>query len=127
MDPAKISVLVVDDDPGMRQVMVRILDTAGFEVTAAENGRDAIRILKTRKFDVVITDMLMPEGDGVEVLMHLRTMKPAPAVIPISGGGQMVSASEGLALAVKMGGRAPLVKPFTAEQLVTAVRSVCGG
>ncbi len=119
------SILIVDDDPGMRQVMSRALENAGYFVSCADNGREAISIIEARDFDVVITDMLMPEGDGLEVMMHLRRKDPRPAIIPMSGGGQMVSASEGLSMAVGMGGRAPLVKPFTAQQLLAAVRSVC--
>lgn len=122
--PAKI--LLVEDDKENANVFLMCLEPEGYGVTWVTDGRAAMRQLKQAQFDLVLTDMLMPEADGVELMLFIRGMKQPPAVIPMSGGGVHLTASQALGLAVKMGGRAPLVKPFTMTQLLEAVRSVIG-
>lgn len=122
-----LSILLVDDEAGVLETAAAGLEAEGFAVTCARDGREAIALLRTRTFNVVVTDILMPERDGLEVLMHVRGMKPRPGIIPISGGGRSLSGAYTLDAAVKLGGREPLAKPFTIEQLVAAVRNVTSG
>jgi CheY-like chemotaxis protein len=122
----KPKILLVEDDKENANVFVLCLEPEGYDVTWVADGRAAMRQLKQAHFDLVLTDMLMPEADGVELMLFIRGLKQPPDVIPMSGGGVHLTASQALGLAVKMGGRAPLVKPFTMAQLLDAVRSVLG-
>jgi CheY-like chemotaxis protein len=117
-------ILLVEDDKENANVFLMCLQPEGYDVTWVSDGRAAMRLLRQAQFDLVLTDMLMPEADGVELMLYIRGMKQPPAVIPMSGGGAHLTASQALGLAVKMGGRAPLVKPFTMAQMLEAVRSV---
>jgi DNA-binding response OmpR family regulator len=127
-EPAKpaASLLVVEDEEGLREMIVRYLRNEGYTVTSAHSGREAIRIVDTGAHNLVITDLLMPEGDGLELIVHIAKKRPRPAVIVMSGGGSFLTASQVLVTAVQLGARAPLVKPFTPIQLLDAVRLVIG-
>ena len=118
------SILLVEDDDAVRQILVRGLQVAGYEVIGAANGREAIAQLDRRAFDLVVTDLLMPKVDGLELLQDLLKRQPPPAVIAMSGGGTYVHAAHGLNLAVKLGANAPLIKPFTMQQLLDAVKFI---
>lgn len=116
------SILLVDDDDTNRAVFAEILRSEGYQVTLAADGRHAIQALRTQCFGVVITDIIMPNTDGLEVMIEIRKLNPRPSVIPMSGGGDYLSAAQLLSLSIKMGAIAPLVKPFTRDQLLEAVR-----
>jgi CheY-like chemotaxis protein len=90
-DQGNASILVVDDDNAVRDVVVRCLQHAGYRVTAAESRRRAIELIGHIAFDVVITDMLMPDVDGIELLMYLGKKKPRPVIIAMSGGEESTS------------------------------------
>lgn len=117
------SVLVVDDEPGIREVMRLVLQGAGYQATAAADGRSALASLAGHPVDLVITDMLMPEGDGFELLAEIKKHQPAPRIIVVSGGG-MSGADYYLKMAKKLGAHAVLKKPFSSEELLAAVVSV---
>jgi CheY-like chemotaxis protein len=119
--PSLKTVLLVDDEAAVREIIARGLRRAGLDITAAPEGRQAIALLQERKFDLVITDICMPHGDGLELLTFMRTLTPRPPVIAMSGGGDEATAAQGLALAVGLGAGAPLVKPFTLQQLLDAI------
>lgn len=124
MDPARATILLVEDDEPNATVYTRCLENEGYVVTVAGNGREAIQRLNRETFDVVLTDMLMPHGDGIALLNHIRELPERPAVITMSGGGTHLTASQLLSWAVSLGALAPLVKPFTRDQLLGAVASV---
>ncbi len=124
MNDKSARILLVEDDEAGSAVFSRILRDAGYDVAVTSDGREAIQLLKKENFDVVLTDMLMPNVDGVELLIFIRSMPQKPVVVPMSGGGSHLSASQMLSLAVKMGALAPLVKPFTRDQLLGAIASV---
>ena len=121
MPASPAEILVVDDQPTNRELITTVLSREGYSIAQAADGREAIRLLGQRSFDVVITDMLMPNTDGVELIAYMRQMKSRPLVIPMSGGGSYLSADTTLVLAAKMGAEAPLPKPFTTKQLRDAV------
>jgi DNA-binding response OmpR family regulator len=111
-------ILFVDDDPDLALFAVRVLREAGFEALVAGNGRVALQTVETEHPDLVITDLVMPECEGLETIMTLHKSHPALPVIAISGafGGQFLNT------AVALGAHATLAKPFSGEELVKAVR-----
>lgn len=113
-------ILLIDDMSGVRRAVTSMLKSTGHTVTTAENGAEGIGLLKQRRFDLVITDMLMPMIDGTEVLIHLRSIPGRPPVIAISGGGAGISADTALR-AARATADAYLEKPFERSDLVAAV------
>jgi DNA-binding NtrC family response regulator len=114
----KPTVLVVDDDPlvlaGFREVLLR----DGFDVTPAGSGREALEMLNTRTFDVVLTDMLMPKINGFDVLRYSREKAPDSIVIMVTGYASVRSAVE----ALRLGAYDYLIKPAEDEELLFRVR-----
>lgn len=117
------AILVVDDEPELRELIGRVLVAGGHRVTSAENGEQASRWLSKETFDVVVTDVIMPERDGMQVITELRRKHPAVKVIAISGGGH-VSREQYLKIAKGLGAHAVLAKPFSTEELMRALRAV---
>jgi CheY-like chemotaxis protein len=113
-------ILLIDDMAGVRRAVVAMLTRAGHTVTAAESGNKGVELLTAKRFDLVITDMLMPGVDGVDVLSHVEGMPNRPRVIAISGGGAGLSAESALRLA-RIKADAFLEKPFESEQLLAAI------
>jgi CheY-like chemotaxis protein len=123
LEPGENSVtdiLLIDDMAGVRRAVVSMLTRAGHRVTAAESGSQGIDLLRSRRFDLVITDMLMPGIDGADILSEVGSMPNRPRMIAISGGGAGVSAESALQLA-RVKADAFLEKPFDAEALLAAV------
>jgi hypothetical protein len=112
-------VLFVDDDPEVVIFASRILRDAGFEVLVGGNGNVALSTAQTEPLDLVITDLVMPEREGLETIMRLRRSHPALPVIAISGafGGHFLKG------AATLGASAILLKPFSGEELLEAVRA----
>jgi CheY-like chemotaxis protein len=113
-------ILVIDDEAEICEMTKLLLERAGHEVACANNGRVAIRLLAEQPFDLVITDMLMPERDGLEVMADLRRHHPAVRIIASSGGGR-VSSDSYLYIARKSGAHALLPKPFTHKELLASI------
>ena len=97
-----------------------LLEKAGHDVTVTSDSRLAARMLKEQPFEVVITDMLMPDKDGLEVMADLRRHHPDVRIIASSGGGR-VSSDSYLHIARKSGAHALLSKPFTLQELLTCI------
>ncbi len=118
MEPRKI--LVVDDDLEIRKVVAINLTRLGHLVSLAADGHEAALEIAKTDFDVVITDMVMPEKDGLELIQELRRKARGPRIIAMSGGGKNPSISY-LELARRLGAHALLNKPFSSSELVAAV------
>ena len=116
-------ILIVEDESELRALMERELRGAGHSVTAAANGGEAIRLLEGARFDVVISDLIMPEADGFEVIRKIRRQSPAVPVILTTGGGTGAAAMY-LEMARHMGAAETLQKPFTLDELREAVDRV---
>ena len=114
------SLLVVDDDSTIREIMQLMLESVGHRVAVAADGQEAIALLATRAFDLVITDMLMPGADGLELLAAVKKSSPGTRVLVMSGGG-MIGVNDYLKVAKKLGAHGVLEKPFTSDSLVSAV------
>lgn len=112
--------LVVDDSASMRQMIASIIQSAGHTVLAAENGRDAIEKLGDAKVDIVITDLNMPEMDGIELIKTIRSMaahKFVP-IIMLTTEAQAEKKQEGK----QAGASGWIVKPFSPAQLLDVVK-----
>jgi two-component system chemotaxis response regulator CheY len=110
------SILVIDDDAGARETLRRVLESAGCKVTLAEDGERGLRAFRASRPDLVITDIVMTEKDGIGTILALRSEWPHGPIIAISGGSVSY-----LTWAQRLGASATLKKPFEPEDLVDAV------
>lgn len=113
-------ILVVDDNEAMLKVMVSILERAEHEVTGVLEGKAALKLLKARGTDLLITDLIMPEIEGVELIREVRRNDPKLPILSVSGGGR-VHSDLYLKLARQFGANAVLPKPFSASALTETV------
>lgn len=114
-------ILLIDDMKGVRRSIKSVLNRAGHNVVEADDGAAGIDLLRAgRRFDLVITDVLMPKQDGSEVILFLEKQPNRPKILAISGGGSQVSAQEALLLA-KSKADASLAKPFDNADLIATV------
>ncbi|MGC4074726.1 MAG: response regulator [Nibricoccus sp.] len=116
-------ILLVDDDEVLRMVQAHFLRRFGYRVDAAADGVGAIQHLNAQPADLVITDMVMPGTDGVQLIQHLRREHPSVKILAISGGGPMTPQLM-TDIARMLGANVTLMKPFTLVALLQAVRSL---
>ena len=117
------AVLVVDDLADMRKILRTMLESDGHTVTEAGDGRQALAALGDGHFDIVVTDILMPESDGIELIRAIGS-RANLGIVAISGGGSYMPAAASLAMAQAMGASATLFKPFRKQELLDAVRGL---
>jgi DNA-binding NtrC family response regulator len=115
---ANRKVLVVDDEPVVLQSCRRVLAEEGYDVETAAAGREGMRLALARNFDLVLTDLRMPDLDGMCLVRTLRQERPQTAVVIITGYGTVTSAVE----ALKLGVSDYLEKPFAPEEVAKAAR-----
>ena len=113
-------VMVVEDDAAVRELLREILKRAGHEVMAAVNGKEAIALYKENRADLIITNILMPEKEGLETIQDLRREYPDVKIIAISGGGQ-IGPADYLEVARRFGALRTFSKPFDRKELLKAV------
>ena len=118
-----MKILLIDDDDLLRKMLHISMTKVGHSVIEARNGRDALEICRVEPPDLVVTDVVMPEKEGIETIGDLRRLYPTLPVIAISGGGRN-SAADYLKIARHMGAVAVLQKPFSIEDLAALVASV---
>lgn len=116
-------ILLIDDEEMMRNLLREALESKGFEVREASNGREALALNRMDPSALVITDILMPEKEGLETIMDLRREFPLMKIIAISGGGYAGQLNF-LEAAGKLGAQATLQKPFRLSQLYEAVETL---
>lgn len=116
-------ILVVEDEKSVRAVITEILSLSGHIVIEAAGGREGIKLYHEHPADLVITDLLMPEVDGLDLIMELRQSNPQAKIIAMSGGG-ILDTDSYLEIAEKFGACCGLSKPFTAEELINLVQKV---
>lgn len=109
-------VLVVDDSAEMRASLKQLVEALGYEVETARDGVAALALQRERRFDIVITDIFMPEMDGMEAISRLRAGWPDLRIIVMSGGGEVAKNSY-LQTALDIGADAMLKKPFSLQTL----------
>jgi len=113
-------ILVVDDDPNIRETLRIALTKAGYEVLQAKDGAEAIHLWHDKGADLVIADLHMPDKNGLEVILELRAHSPSTPVIAISDGGR-TKQIELLGDAKMLGAVRSMAKPFTLDEMVAAV------
>lgn len=118
---AMAQILFIDDDAGLRRTARSMLEAGHHSVLEAENGRDGLKLFESRAPDVVITDVIMPDMDGIETLRAIKQRDPAARVIAISGGDM---ARYILRCMRVFGAAEALAKPFDGRQLLDAVGRV---
>jgi DNA-binding NtrC family response regulator len=115
-----VRILIIDDLPAVRQLMGDMLRARGYAVVEAENGRDGIAKMREAPADLVITDVIMPEMEGMETVSTLRKAYPGLRIIAMSGGGRAAN-YDFLQATVKLGAARTLQKPFTRDELIEVV------
>ncbi|HEX4080675.1 MAG TPA: response regulator [Rhizomicrobium sp.] len=116
-------VLIIDDDAQMRATMRRILTSAGHRVVEAADGREGLAAFQSHAPDVVVTDLVMPEKEGIETIIELRRANHRTRILAVSGS--LVRGDLNfLAMAGELGADLVLEKPFRAAQLQEAVNSL---
>lgn len=117
------TILVIDDEPQLRGMVKQMLEQEGYAVVEAHNGDEGLRVFRQSPADVVITDIVMPEKEGIETIRELRRDFPGVKIIAMSGGGRLDS-GEYLHFALKLGAARILRKPFRRQELLETVRAV---
>ena len=110
------NILLVDDEESIRKMVRAVLGEEEYAFTEASNGVEALEIMETQSFDLILTDVIMPDCDGIELVMSVRKKLPDIKVIVMSGGGR-VRADHYLNLAEKLGAARVFEKPFNTAEL----------
>lgn len=114
-------ILLIDDDTAIRTVLRRILESEGFLVELAENGKKGLELLKRISPKVIVTDLIMPEKEGIEMIVEMRKAGHKCKIIAMSGGGR-IGNTDFLSIAKKFGADDVLAKPFDPDDLIAKVR-----
>jgi DNA-binding NtrC family response regulator len=114
------NILIVDDDDSVRLTLRVVLERNGHQVAEAVDGNAGMKALRGGSYDLVITDIIMPDCEGIEFIKGALQSRPDRKIIAMSGGGRIRN-TEFLDLAKKCGAKAVLAKPFEPEELLTAV------
>lgn len=118
------TVLVVEDDDELLKLMTAAFARAGFKAYSARNGRLGLQLLRALKPDLMVTDIVMPEKEGIATIIEAKTTAPDTAVIAISGGGAYGRSGNFLQWAEELGADEAMAKPFPMSQLLSAARVV---
>ena len=119
-------ILIIDDEPHILLMLKKMLERVGYEIEIATNGIEGIKLFKASGADLVITDIIMPEKEGLETIREMRRIKSDLKIIAMSGGGK-VSADNYLQIARIFGAAKSIAKPFTQKEMVSAVQSLLEG
>ena len=119
-------ILVIDDEEGLRMIVREILESAGHEVLLAGDGQQGLELQRTERADLVITDIFMPQKEGIETIIELRQEFPGIKIIAMSGGGALRTLDY-LPAAQEFGALRTLSKPFEAAVLLATVDELLGG
>ena len=116
-------ILIIDDDDIIRRMLCLMLTKAGYEVLDAADGQEGIELFRENEIDLVITDLIMPEKEGIEMIMELKNDFPDVKIIAMSGGAQM--GPEGyLQLADALGAQHTLKKPISRDDMLKAIADI---
>ena len=118
-------VLIVDDDEQIRVLLQQMMEWAGFDVLVAENGKIAMQMQSRQPADLVITDLIMPEQEGLETISRLKKDYAGIKIIAISGGGR-IGPEAYLPAALELGADLVFSKPFDVQEVVNSVKELLG-
>lgn len=116
-------ILVIDDDRQVRQMIMLTLQRDGFTVFEAEDGNQAMEMYRRERFDLVITDIVMPGKEGIETIMEMKGVDPDASIIAISGGGR-INPEDYLTWARRFGVDRTFTKPVDRAELLAAVHEL---
>jgi CheY-like chemotaxis protein len=116
-------ILVIDDEPALRALLRNFLEDEGYRVCLAHDGQQALSLFEQAQVDLIITDIFMPERDGLEVISTMRQRRPGLPIIAISGGGRM-DKRDVLHIAKSLGASCVMPKPLELEDLRDAIREL---
>ena len=119
-------ILVIDDDVIVRETIVQILEDRGYTVLSAEDGDRGLALFRAERPDLVITDIIMPEKEGIQTITEMRGERPDAKIIAISGGGR-IGNTDFLKIARHLGAMDIIPKPFDPDELVSRVRRCLNG
>jgi DNA-binding response OmpR family regulator len=116
-------ILIIDDDEQILKLLARSVELGAFSATTARDGREGQRFLEQESFDLVITDLIMPEREGMETISYIKRVFPSVKIIAISGGGR-IGPETYLPAALELGADLAFAKPFAIEDLMAGIRSL---
>jgi CheY-like chemotaxis protein len=120
------NILIVDDDEQYPLMLAKMLKQHSHDATIANSGEEALKLCVAQKFDLIITDILMPDIDGIDLIMKLKERNSMAPIIAISGGDNHTLAHSPLQSASVLGAHSTLQKPFTDGCLLKAVENALG-
>jgi YesN/AraC family two-component response regulator len=116
-------ILIIDDEPYILLMLKKMLERAGYEVDLASNGREGLELFSKASADLVITDIIMPDKEGLELILEMKKKRPGLKIIAMSGGGR-ISPESYLECAQHFGAEKVFQKPFKQKEMVTAVKEL---
>ncbi len=116
-------ILIIDDEQAIRAFLRKMLEREGHEVVEASNGKEGMKEYRTRPADVVVTDIIMPEQEGIQTILELKKEYPNAKVIAISGGG-FIEATQYLQIVKTMGVKHAFAKPFERSEILGALKEL---
>ena len=117
------SILIIDDDNQFRTLLRKMLERKGYEVIEASEGKEGIKLYRNNPADLIITDLIMPEKDGIETIQELKKDFPDIKIIAISGGGRL-GPRDYLNVAKMLGAQKTLTKPIELPDLLKAIEEL---
>jgi len=116
-------ILIVDDEEVIRNLLRHVLEREGYEVIEAGNGKIALQVFRQQPADLIITDIVMPEKEGLETITELRKTYPDVKIIGMSGGGR-IDSKDYLMIAQRLGANRTLAKPFEWNDMLSAIKEL---
>jgi CheY-like chemotaxis protein len=120
-----LRILVIDDDAGIRRMLHMALESMGYAVSEAGDGKEGLALFAKHPADLVITDLVMPGKEGIETIRTLRKGHPHLKIIAMSGGS-LTHSSDNLKMAKSLGANAAFSKPFTMAELAKVITGLLG-
>jgi CheY-like chemotaxis protein len=117
------NILIIDDDNQFRTMLRKMVERNGYEVIEASDGKEGIKLYRKNPTDLIITDLIMPDKDGIETIQELRKDFPDVKIIAISGGGRL-GPHDYLHLAKMLGAQRTLTKPIELDELLKAIEEL---
>lgn len=118
-----MNILIIDDEQDILQMLTRLFERSGYNVLTALDGSKGIKLFEENDIDLVITDIIMPEKEGIEVILHLLKTKAECKIIAVSGGGYL-SPHDYLETASEIGVLKTFSKPFNPKELLSTVNEM---
>lgn len=116
-------ILIIDDDSDIRQMLKQMLNIEGYDVDEATNGNEAIKIFNDKPADLIITDIIMPDKEGIETIREMRNKYSNIKIIAISGGGR-AGPTDYLKIAKTFGANRTFTKPFDRKEFLDCVKEL---